>query len=245
MTNTYFSDEELVAYLDGEAEFAPIDEIERALKTDVALAKRLDNLRIDTREVAESFQGLIDSAKKPPEMPAQQSRGMPYGQIAAAAVIALVIGFSVGNLVGRDNPENWMDYVAAYQALYTNSTLNHVDATAEFQQTELDRVASAIGKTIQVSSLTGISEIEYKRAQVLGFEGKALIQLAFLSSVGEPLALCILRTSSSGSSEPEIVELEGMSAAAWSGDGYEYLLIGGSDPSQISRLSTEFTERQI
>ena len=36
-----FTDEELVAYLDGETEFTPADEITAALATDPVLAQRL------------------------------------------------------------------------------------------------------------------------------------------------------------------------------------------------------------
>ena len=42
-----FSDEELVAYLDGEAEFAPVDAIKAALLTDESLANRLNKLKFD------------------------------------------------------------------------------------------------------------------------------------------------------------------------------------------------------
>ena len=44
MQNRYFTDEELVAYLDGETEFAPVDDIDACVKTDSALRDRLKSL---------------------------------------------------------------------------------------------------------------------------------------------------------------------------------------------------------
>lgn len=240
MQNIQFSDEELVAYLDGEDDFAPIDAIAMALKTDVALAKRLERLRIDTHAIGESFDAIIDLSKAAPEFPKSQKTVRPYRQVAVGAVLALLIGFLGGYLATDKSQPGWKDYAAAYHALYTNSTLNHVKVSTSFQQTELNRVAMAIGKDIELSSLTRVPEIEYKRAQVLGYKGKALIQLAFLTSLGEPLALCVIRSSEADTIDIEVYELEGMSTASWVKDGYEYVLIGGRNRTLISRLATAF-----
>ncbi|MEM8811080.1 MAG: hypothetical protein AAGF59_00580 [Pseudomonadota bacterium] len=245
MSKKQFSDEELVAYLDNEADFAPIEEITAALKTDVALAKRLDTLRVDTRAIAGSFESLADPGKSAPALPTPGRQGVTVRYVAATAALALLIGFSGGYVAVIGNQPNWKDYVAAYQALYTSSTLDHVQVPLADQQRELDRVAASIGKDIEVVSLTGFPEIEYKRAQILGYRGKALVQLAFLSSVGEPLALCILRSPNGDTDGIELAELEGMSAASWVKDGYEYILIGGKDPSLVSRLASNFRERPI
>jgi len=147
----------------------------------------------------------------------------------------------------------WKDYVAAYQALYTNATLAKVEQSDIAKQQELTRVGAAIGKDMMISQLQVAAEIDYKRAQVLGFEGRALVQLAFLSSTGEPLALCIIRSdearesTKAGSSLAAVqqMEMEGMSSAAWSGGGYEFLLIGGKDAMLMEKLAQRFQREQL
>ena len=241
----YFSDEELVAYLDGEVDFAPVDEITAALNNDTALIQRVEALRVDTAMIADSFEALAISDRARPDLPITPPATTPYRQIAAAAAVALMVGYGAGYSTSDSNQANWETYVAAYQALYTNSTLAPVNQSEAAKQIELDRVAAAIGKDIKTASLQVSPEIDYKRGQVLGYEGKALIQLAFLSSTGEPMALCIIRSQKPNSKDVSISKMEGMSAASWSKDGYEFLLIGGTDYPLITRLAEKFSKASI
>ncbi len=239
MYDRHFSDEELVAYLDGEADFAPMDDIRRALETDTALQKRLAALDINTAALADAFGGLEPGHVAIPVAPAPRRRGL----VASLAAGALAAGLAIGYVAGSWNTtpdRGWVDYVAAYQALYSHSTLAHVDTTPVAQQAELDRVGAAIGKSIPVGKLTVFPDAEYARAQILSFRGKALIQLAFLTSTGDPLALCIIRTDPEKMTDPEFKELEGLSAASWARSGYAYLLIGGNDAAMIERMSQSF-----
>ncbi len=54
-----FSDEELVAYLDGEYQFCSAERIAYAIKSDPNLAKRLALLETDTVIIREAFDQLI------------------------------------------------------------------------------------------------------------------------------------------------------------------------------------------
>ncbi len=245
MQSRYFSDEELVAYLDGENEFAPVAEIAAALKTDVALAKRLAALRVDTDEIAKSFDGLASPDRRMPALPAAPQAQLRYGAIIAAAVVALVVGFGAGWSTSGIHKPDWRDYVAAYQALYINGTLAHVDQSDAAKQSELSRVSAAIGKSIKLGVLNVSPELEYKRSQILGFRGKALVQLAFLTSTGQPLALCIIRSDGKSTQTATSAEMEGMSSTSWSHGNYEYLLIGGTDQSMISRLADKFISLKL
>lgn len=241
MQERYFSDEELVAYLDGEEDHAPVAEIVSAMKTDTKLVKRLDSLRLDTSEIAESF-GAIKMGEMPelPLAPSANDNSYGFRNAVAASIIAVAIGFGAGISVPQSKPD-WRDYVASYQALYINSTLEDVNVPEAIKQSDLTRVASAIGKDIKVENLDILSEVEYKRSQILGYEGKPLIQIAFLDSMGQPIALCIIRSEEGKKLNMELDTMEGMSSAAWSNDGYEYILIGGQDQSLISRMASQFS----
>lgn len=240
MEQRYFSDEELVAFLDGEDEFAPVEEITKALETDAELAKRLETLRIDTDEIAKSF-GALKMGKMPELPPAPVANdNQGFGKMIAASVLALAIGFGAGISTSQSEPD-WRDYVAAYQALYTNTTLKDVASSLQEQQQELTQVASAIGKNITLDKLNISPQLEYKRSQVLGYNGKPLVQIAFLDSMGQPIALCIIRSDEGKKLDLQMDSMEGMSTAAWSKDGYEYILIGGQNDALISRMASEFS----
>lgn len=78
--------------------------------------------------------------------------------------------------------------------------------------------------------------------QTLGFEGRPLMQLTFLSKFGDPIALCIIRSRNTETQGIVVNEMRGMLAASWSKDGYEYLLIGGRDEALIRNAASEFAK---
>ena len=244
-----FSDEQLTAFLDGETEHIPADDIRAALETDAGLRARLHGLSMDTGEIAGAFDRLLERA---PEMPdidlgvdaAAPPRKAPYlRQLAACIVLALFVGAIAGYVVRSDSLRTWHDYVAAYHALYIDDTLGNIERPEGLVLAELDRVGGAIGKTIELPLLRGIDGLDYKRGQILGFENRPLVQLAFLSDKGVPVALCIIRAGDPGDRQLQISELQGMSAASWTAGGYDYLLIGGTDPELISSVAAGLVDR--
>lgn len=243
MNNSTFTDEQLVAFLDGEHDHIPAKQIEAALKHDEELIRRIEGLTLDTDKIAESFAALNPGPmpQLPPAPAANSNFGSGFRNAIAASVLALVVGYGAGFSTGQSQPD-WRDYVASYQALYTTNTLISVSLTDEQKSTELKRVASAIGKDIQLDQLNVSQQVEYKRSQVLGFNGKPLIQIAFLDSMAEPIALCIIRSGDGTLLDLEMGVLEGMSSASWSKDGYEYILIGGQDDGLIQRMAEKFSE---
>ena len=246
-----FSDEELTAYLDGEVESAARAEIERALTQDAQLRARLDALSLDKAPLQEGLDALLTSAPQAPSWDeaeaafAKPERPARHGwrRTAVAAALALVIGFGSGILFGGKSEPGWHDYVASYHALYSNSTLAYFDQPEALAEAELARVSSAIGKSIELPVLSQPEQFDYKRAQILSFEGRPLIQLAFLTQVGTPIVLCIIQSSDADESAVRLTELEGMSAAIWSKGGYEFILIGGQDEALIADAAALYAER--
>ena len=246
MQDRHFSDEELVAFLDGEEDYAPVDAIREALRTDSALAARLDALKLDMDALADSFDLLqapdLELEAMPPAAPRRA-----WGALAVAASLALAIGFGAGSWNASKPLAGWVAYVAAYQALYTHATLDHIAQTPEQHAAELDRVSSVIGKDFALEQLTAFPEVDYKRAQVLAFEGRPLVQLAFASKTGVPIALCIIRSDNPemAAGMVETMRLEGLSSAVWSHGDYEYLLIGGTEDGLIKRMGQAFQSMEI
>lgn len=262
MHDRYFTDEELVAYLDGETDFAPVAEITAVLAQDPALQARLAALEIDRAALAEGFAdlqpeaGLRSVAVLSPgarhggwsgqiAVPAPQGRaGLRSGIWGGAVAAALVVGVFLGAALSPSR-DGWAEYVAAYQALYSNSTLAHIDVPTPLQQAELDRVAASIGKSMSVEHLQIFPDVRFARSQILSFEGQPLIQLAFLTSTGDPLALCIMRAEEGAERAPELRRMEGLSAALWQQGGYRYILIGGEDDALIGRMSTSLAAMNV
>ena len=244
MDKRTYSDEELVAYLDGEADFAPIAEIDQAAKQDAQLAARIDALRFDTDAIKDGFSGLLNADISVPELPAQPSawNSFGFGTVAASALLALTIGYGAGNLGNTPPQKGWKAYVASYQALYSPATLQSVEGSAEMLTAELSLASSAIGKNLDIAQLTVPTDVTLKRAQVLNFKGKPLVQLAFLSAAGEPMALCIIKTKKKNGVVSETTVMEGMNTTSWAKDGYEYFLIGGTDKDLISKLADQYSK---
>ena len=246
-----FSDEELTAYLDGEVEPAARTEIERALAQNAQLRARLDALSLDKAPLQEGLDALLASAPQPPSWEeaeaafAEQERPGRYRwrRTAVAAAFALVIGFGGGVLFGGGSEPGWQDYVASYHALYSNNTLAYFDQPEALAEMELARVSSAIGKSIELPVLAYPEQLDYKRAQILSFESRPLIQLAFLTEVGTPIVLCIIPSNGADESAVRLTEMEGMSAAVWSKGGYEFILIGGQDDTLIAEAAALYAER--
>ena len=139
MDKKTYSDEELVAYLDGEADFAPIEEIDLAIKQDAQLAARIDALRFDTDAIKDGFSGLLHTDISVPILPSQSTNwnSFGFGTVAASALLALAIGYGAGNIGNAPPKKGWKAYVASYQALYSVATLQSVEGRKEMLVSEL------------------------------------------------------------------------------------------------------------
>lgn len=256
-----FTDEELTAYLDGESEPSQVRVIDAESASRPELKQRLRDLEIDRDAIAGAFRSLLETAPEMPELPGTDqddtrenaiggsghlpaAKGFRVFAAVAACLALLVLGAGGGFLVSENREDGWRDYVAAYQALYVSGTLSHLKTSPAQQVTELSRVGKALGKEFDLASLQSIEQLDYKRAQTLGFEGRALVQLAFMSKVGAPVALCIIRSTGAPEARSQIryETIEGMRAAHWGGGGFEYLLIGGTDAELITAAATYFSK---
>ncbi len=264
-----FSDEELVAYLDGEAEFAPIDAIKTALVTDENLRRRVHSLQFNQQALVSAMDNiservskkgklpdcLVESSveRKTPsvsELPSKQNSPTNetrfsfegWQKIAAVALLSLVIGWSARNVTTDNNLNNWHNYVAAYQALYSKETLATIIQNEETSSKQLQHVTGVLGKKIELAQLTNVKGLNYKRAQILGFKGQPLIQLAFLSAKGKPVALCIIKSKNNKTSKVINDVQQGLKAAHWKKGEFEYLLIGSNDAELIKSAATQFSK---
>lgn len=240
MTVHDFSDEDLTAHLDGEADAALSEAIDKACETDPTLVKRLEGLAIDTDALKSAFDTLAGSAPPMPALPAAKPQAPRKWMTAAAMAASVVIGIGIGAVSrGSQNLDGWMNYVAAYQALYVEDTVASLPPQNPGTDANLARVATVLGRDLTLPDAP--TALDYRRAQLLGFNGAPLVQLAFLSPTGDPIALCII-AETGADSDLELVELEGLSTAHWRKNGYNFMLIGGTDDDLIADEARRFRE---
>jgi anti-sigma factor RsiW len=234
-----FTDEDLTAYLDAQLELTRAGQLTAALKRQPALRKRLDALRIDTDQLRSTFDPLLAAA--PPLSDLPKPRQFSAGIAVAACAAALVIGLLIGRIDFATKAPAWHQQVAAYQALYGTETLNGIETPGEAGRVELQRVADAIGRPLDFDVVAHGPVQGYKRAQILKFDGRPLVQLAYLAPDGVPFALCIMQSREGKILGMRHQNLAGLEAASWSDGQHDFLVIGGKDKAMISGAATHFS----
>ena len=214
--------------------FAPLLETapEKALQD--ALSAQLKTARKPRRQRIE--------AEVPP------SRRLPLGWAAFAAT--LVIAFCVGLVAGTrtelaptretgpvlSHAEAWRQAVAEYQALYTYPTLAGQPDSPEARKRDLARVSRAIGVALPLEAVS-VAPLKLKRAQILQFQGRPLVQLAYLHG-RTPFAFCIVR-SYAADRAPDVEARKGLTIVHWARDDRSYMVIGDVSEEEANRIAAE------
>ncbi|WP_415922204.1 anti-sigma factor family protein [Tateyamaria sp. SN6-1] len=240
--NRTFTDEELTAFLDGEADDALAVDIGDALETDAELSARLAALDFPVAALSHAYDALLQDAPAMPALPeavpapeAAPASRFGWGWGVGTFGTGLAAGLAVAVFTGFGQPEpapppGWAAFVASYQSLYTPETLATVSATEAERAAQLARVSQAVG--LDLTTLPEAPGLTFKRAQVLGFNGKPLVQLAYQRDDGTPVALCIIPAGPDGK-PVSMGAAQGMDLARWNTPGFGFLLIGGTDQAPL------------
>ncbi|MEM7719871.1 MAG: hypothetical protein AAF222_11775 [Pseudomonadota bacterium] len=235
-----FGEDELRDYLHGVLNPARALALEAALATDETLEARLLALEPLSEPLGRAFSSVPDHARLERlarELPVQPqlSRVLPLGLVAA---LAAVIGLFLGNLTQPDRKLSWQEQVAVYQALYVAETVAPLEPSPASLQDQFARASERLGLALTAADYQEVPGLTLKRAQLLGFEGAPLVQIAFATETGAPIAFCILKT---GETSPAIVtELSGLPTVHWSADGFGYMVIGDLSESELIRTAHHF-----
>lgn len=178
---------------------------------------------------------------------------------AAAVLLALVGGFVGGMLSPRldatapvvamanedeeeeDEPvvaeRGWRQAVADYQVLFTS------DSLTPFQGGEsgLTLANAALGIPIDgvAADLDGLN---FRRVQVLQFNGKPLVQLAYLSHDGKPVSFCII-ASGKPEQRVEVEQRNGLEIVHWILAGYGFMVIGDISQEELEPIARDLMVR--
>lgn len=236
-----FSDEELTAFLDGEADLVLAQDIETALKQDPVLAQRLKDLDIPLAAIRDAFSL---STMSPPKTLTSTAGRLKFPTAIAASVL---FAFGVGGLGGyvlapMPSAPGWVDTVAVYQSLYVTQTIENTKQSRSEVRDVLAGFASETG--IDLAPATDVEGLDFKRAQVLSFNNKPLIQMAYLDAEGTPFALCVIQ-STGDSKSMEDSFASGIAATTWVKNGVGYLVIGGRDLEQTREQAERVRSRLL
>lgn len=248
------SDEQLVAFLDGELEAGEREQIDSLIRTDQAVAERFDFLSSSELPFYDAFQPLLEHAPAarlesilsnlPTPGAAEPIRSdWKRRGFIAAAIGAVFAGVAADRVVltMRHPPATetaelgWRGVVAEYLALYTPDTLANLPGDEQHLSAELASVGSKLGMSLPVEAVT-LPGIPLKRAQILEYDGKPLGQIAYLDPVHGPLALCIIQ-SSKGAKPPQTEQRRGMNVVFWSDGAHGFMLIGRNPVEQLNVLT--------
>lgn len=232
---------DLVAYLDGVCDPRMAHRIEAALLDDKDLAARLAALDVPLLDMKIEFDGMLRNTPHMPPLAMPPAESGPSRKLwALVAMICLVVGGVAGFSTREEKDEDWRDLVAAYQALYVPDTLKIEVFDKEAANAKLTNLGETIG--LDLLPAQTIDTLMFRRGQMLGFEGHPIVQAAFLSPDGAPVALCVTRLDNEGSATIASRVMRGMAAASWSENGYGFLLIGGTDRALINHAAVRFQE---
>ncbi|HME24403.1 MAG TPA: hypothetical protein VKI44_24235 [Acetobacteraceae bacterium] len=245
-----FTDEELVAYLDGALEPSRRADIDATLMHNEGLAARLSALDIDTGAIRTAFEAL--GTTKPVARlralllaraigPRRVWTDLRWPSMAATLLLGAALGYGVPRVIPDHAKADWRVAVAEYQALYTTATLAPLDLDPSALHAQVASASVALGRPITFAALQ-IVGLEFKRAQILNFDGRPLVQFAYLDTAGTPIAFCATRTGEADS-PMRTGELLALATAYWTKGGYAFIVIGGRHPEAVERAAAELSVR--
>jgi len=243
-----FTDDQLLAYLDGGLTDDESRDVEEAVMRDPALETRLMALDPLASSVSAAFASVPDPARlaeidKAPRTPVQRRRISVSGVsgLIAAGVFGLGVGYV---LFSGPAPQveiaaapSWKGQVAAYHSLYVAETLGEGSADQNEIAEQLTIAESVLGLDLPEAVLNDLGELSLRRTQILGFNGATLVQIAFQSAEGAPISLCIIKGDRTAKPSVVMERLAGLSSASWSSESHGFLLIGGEDDAIIAETA--------
>jgi anti-sigma factor RsiW len=258
----------LLAYVDGELPSEQREEVEAALAHSPELAAQAAALRASRLP----YQSAFDRKVMPPipenltkriaelsSVSAGNAGGTPLHSrhrqerqwrslriplaMAASFMAGIVFHFAATGIWQSSADIAWMQAVATYQDLYVRDTIASVDADKPATQKLLADIREHDGMALEVPDLRS-EGMEFKRLQRLSFDHHALIQMVYLPQHGDPIALCILDTTT-GSALLKKAKIGTMHTVSWEKNGMAYLLLGKDNDAVLTRIGEQLRQARI
>jgi anti-sigma factor RsiW len=257
----------LVAFIDKELDESARRAVDARLAADADFRARLALLQEGGRPFAPAFQALLDEA---PVHRLQASfaeridreerlptpiRGSLAWRMGRLGVAASVILFCAGILIGHygpswfarsgemvtraaDHDDDWRQAVAEYMSLYTRDTFVVEPAS---QDIELTTLSAKIDVALTPERLV-LANLQFRGAQIFGFQGAPLVQLGYVDPTTGPVLFCIIHNFEADAAM-KAERRGGFAVASWARAGRGYMLIGRLSPDQTADLAHSLETR--
>lgn len=239
------SDEQLVAYLDDQLDTEQRNRIDAAIAEDSLLNLRLQWLarsslpfkdaydQVGRQAPVERLLSMLDSLPSP-ERPAMNRRW--FLAAAAGLVVSGVVAdrLFIGWQRGRQQ-NNWRTLMADYMALHVPQTLDNLPADKAAQRAQLLTIDARLGLTLAPAKLA-LPHAQFKRAQILEYDGMPIAQMIWLDPAHGPLALCVTR-SSSGSRPFALERRHELNIVYWTDLEHAWMLIGHNPAAELEDMA--------
>lgn len=239
------SDEQLVAYLDGQLDTEQRERVDAAIAEDSMLNLRLQWLarsslpfkaaydELSRQAPVDRLQSMLDTLPSP-ERPAMNRRWF----LAAAAGL-VISGVLADRLFlgwqSSQQKDNWRGLVADYMTLYVPQTLDHLPSDEAAQRVQLRTIDTRLGLNL-LPAQVALPHPQFKRAQILEYDGVAIAQITYLDPVHGPMALCITR-SNDGSRDFAQERRHGMNIVYWADMEHAWMLIGHNPTDELENMA--------
>jgi anti-sigma factor RsiW len=243
------SDEQLVAYLDDELDPGYRQQLTDAIADDPLLNLRLQWLSRSSLPYKNAYDELARQAPldrlqaRLDAIPAPEPQGLSRRWFIGAAAAGLV---AAGVLADRlfltwqtQQAQDWRALVGDYMALYVPQTLEHLPADDAAQRAQLRTIDARLGLNLTPAALK-LPGAEFRRAQMLEYDGVAIAQIVYLDARYGPLALCVTR-SNSGNRALAHERRHSMNVVFWTQGQHAWMLIGHNPANELAHMATSLS----
>ena len=160
---------------------------------------------------------------------------------AAAALLLLICGGVAGYFVAKapielfeeaDSFEDeWIAAVAGQLSLYDAVSVASIQVDDAEQRAQLSKLGDMLKLDLSEPRVA-LEGLTLKRAELLHFQGRKVVELLYASEEHGPVALCIA-AEPGGEREGEVETRDGLNFMYWAAGGRRFLLIGAA-PEKVS-----------
>jgi anti-sigma factor RsiW len=239
------SDEQLVAYLDDQLDSEQRRRIDAAIAEDSLLNLRLQWLARSSLPFKNAYDELVRQA--PTErlqsmldtLPSPGRPAMNRRWFLAAAAGLVVCGVVADRLFlswqSSSQKNSWRARVADSMALYVPQTLDHLPSDEAAQRAQLRTIDARLGLNLAPARLA-LPRAQFKRAQILEYDGVPIAQITWLDPAHGPLALCVTRANS-GSRPFAHERRRGLNVVYWADMEHAWMLLGHNPAAELEDMA--------
>lgn len=259
------SDEMLLAYIDGVLAEPERTQLEQLIAASVVLRHRIEVMAGGSRAFAEAYELLLEQApvaklrgglenaleaREAALRPEPSGPGWRYALAACLLVATFAGGLLTSHIVDipgwstvkptQTAAKGWRQAVADYHALYTSETFAGAPDEPLKHIANLRRVSARVGLNVTFDKIV-FKNLQFKGARILNFNGKPLLQLAYLRG-SRPVALCIVKDAKPAQNVQN-ERRNNLNIAHWRGNGFGFMVIGDVPETELGTLAKQLRLR--